>query len=63
MLEARTHSNQHLEQNPYAGAKPVIGKAMIVCPVSLVNVCETTLLLCGCLILSLQNWKVEFHKW
>lgn len=26
------------EQNPYVGAGPVIGKALIVCPVSLVNV-------------------------
>jgi hypothetical protein len=26
------------EQNPYIGAGPVIGKALIVCPVSLVNV-------------------------
>jgi hypothetical protein len=26
------------EQNPYAGGGPVIGKALIVCPVTLVNV-------------------------
>lgn len=27
-----------VEQNPYAGAGPVVGKILIVCPVSLVNV-------------------------
>jgi hypothetical protein len=26
------------EQNPYVGAGPVVGKILIVCPVSLVNV-------------------------
>ena len=27
-----------LEQNPYAGLGPIVGKVMIVCPVSLINV-------------------------
>jgi DNA repair and recombination protein RAD54B len=31
------------EQNPYAGGGPVIGKALIVCPVTLVNVCMSFL--------------------
>jgi hypothetical protein len=33
-----TISKSATEQNPYIGAGPVIGKALIVCPVSLVNV-------------------------
>lgn len=31
------------EQNPYFGAGQVVGKALIVCPVSLVNVREPLL--------------------
>ena len=30
--------NTLAEQNPYAGLGPVVGKVMIVCPVSLINV-------------------------
>ncbi|KAG8814011.1 helicase, partial [Serendipita sp. 399] len=35
VMGMRAHEGQ--EQNPYAGSGPVIGKAMIVCPVSLVE--------------------------
>lgn len=31
-------ANGIIEQNPYAGVGPVVGKVLIVCPVSLVNV-------------------------
>lgn len=31
-----------LEQNPYAGIGPTVGKVLIVCPVSLINVRRTT---------------------
>jgi len=31
-------SNEQKEQNPYAGIGPAVGKVLIVCPVSLVNV-------------------------
>jgi hypothetical protein len=37
-LRCIVSDNFATEQNPYAGVGPVIGKALIVCPVSLVNV-------------------------
>jgi SNF2 family DNA or RNA helicase len=54
------------EQNPYGGtsAGGVIGKALIVCPVTLVNVGGSALLCVGVLVdLPFQNWKNEFKKW
>ena len=52
------------EQNPYAGAGPVTGKVLIVCPVTLINVSLNTLSvnkIIGSIVT--QNWKGEFHKW
>lgn len=56
--------NYPIEQNPYAGIGPVIGKVLIVCPVTLVNVsavagAEKMLLI----RFPSKNWKSEFHKW
>jgi DNA repair and recombination protein RAD54B len=53
------------EQNPYASPRPVVEKVLIVCPVSLVNVKQSTMpyLACNIVDVLLQNWKAEFHKW
>ena len=51
-----------LEQNPYAEPLGVVQKVLIVCPVSLVNVCD----LPGSkspFLRTFQNWKAEFYKW
>ena len=40
------------EQNPYAGAGPIVGKVLIVCPVTLINVRPFYTILRLCLNLS-----------
>ena len=40
------------EQNPYAGAGPIVGKVLIVCPVTLINVRPFYTILRSCLNLS-----------
>ena len=55
-----------LEQTPYAGGGPTIGKALIVCPVSLISVSPAFIVLCHRfdeLYPPSKNWKKEFHKW
>ena len=53
----------YLEQNPYANIGPVVGKVMIVCPVSLINVSTGSYILVRYSQNAVQNWKSEFHKW
>ena len=55
-----------IEQNPYSGIGPIVGKILIVCPVTLISVCNTFFHiqhLSESLGFEPQNWKNEFHKW
>jgi hypothetical protein len=57
-----TVDSHFLEQNPYGGTGPVIGKAMVVCPVSLIEVCRHCHIIHNAENVR-QNWRKEFHKW
>ena len=48
----------YTEQNPYAGGGPVVGKVLIVCPVTLVNVCPQA----SCMTRSPVNCPAELDK-
>lgn len=54
------------EQNPYQGLHGgVIDRAMIVCPVTVIKVCTSSLLLVCMirLVCFAQNWSAEIRKW
>jgi len=45
------------EQNPYSGKGPIIGRALIVCPVSLINVGWKNLSPCSSFIQNIQRFS------
>lgn len=52
------------EQNPYTSNNPAVGKVLIVCPVTLINVRWSLYFAQRCHHWrSPKNWKNEIHKW
>ena len=53
-----------LKQNPYSSRTGSVGKVLVVCPVTLINVGDHPFAFSGSLIiLYRQNWRKEFNKW